>query len=335
MAKKAIRDTEYLGLSARIRAMENSLLTRERMDQLLEAHTDADAVKILQECGYPALDPRRPEEMDAALSKAREELWADLADSVPDGQILDAFRLKYDYHNAKALLKAAAVGTDPASMLLDMGRLPAAELRQAVAAEDWDSLPGKLGAAAAEAKEVLDATRDPQQSDLTLDRWYYAELLDLAAETGSGFFTGYVRLQIDAANLGALVRTLRMGKNADFLEGVLFPGGSVDTDAVVQVSENHGGGLAELYASTDLAQAAESGAEAVKGGSLTEFERRCDGALTDYLSGAKFVPFGVEPLLGFLAARETEYTNLRIALLGRAAGLPAQVIRSRLRDAYV
>jgi len=47
------------------------------------------------------------------------------------------------------------------------------------------------------------------------------------------------------------------------------------------------------------------------------------------------VPFGEAPLLGYLAARETEYTNLRILLLGRSTGLSADVIRSRLRASYV
>ena len=45
--------------------------------------------------------------------------------------------------------------------------------------------------------------------------------------------------------------------------------------------------------------------------------------------------FGEAPLVGYLAARETEYTNLRILLMGRGAGLPADVIRSRLRAGYV
>ena len=46
MAKK-IKDTEYLAISTRIRAMENGLLTREKMEQVLDARTDDEAVKIL------------------------------------------------------------------------------------------------------------------------------------------------------------------------------------------------------------------------------------------------------------------------------------------------
>ena len=221
---KKIKDTDYLAVSARVRAMENSLLTRERMEQVLEARTDEEAVKILQECGYPELDPARPEAMDAALSQVREATLADLSDGIPDARYLDIFKLKYDYHNVKALLKAEAMGTDAAHMLMDMGRVPVAELKAAMESGHLEELPPCLAAAAEEARSVLNTTRDPQLSDMTLDRWCYREMLEAAETTGSAFLQGYVQVQIDAANLRSLVRTLRMGNNSDFLPGVLFDG---------------------------------------------------------------------------------------------------------------
>ena len=334
MAKK-IKDTDYLVISARIKAMENGLLTRERMEQVLEAKSDEEAVKLLQECGYPALDAADPEALDAALSAAREETLSDLLDGAPDPRYLDVFKLKYDYHNAKAVLKAQAMGTDPDHMLMDLGRVPAKALRQAVESGELDELPPLLAAAAAEAGEVLDTTRDPQLSDIVLDRWCYRDMAAVAEATGSPFLRGYVAAQIDASNLRALVRTLRMGKGAEFLQGVLFEGGDLSPDSLLAVAAAGGSGLMELYAPTRFQQAAESGAEALKGGALTEFEKRCDDAVADYLDGAKFVPFGEAPLVGYLAARETEYTNLRILLMGRGAGLAPEVIRSRLRAGYV
>lgn len=334
MAKK-IKDTDYLVISARIRAMENHLLTRERMEQVLEARSDEEAAKILQECGYPDLDPTHPEAMDAALAAAREATLADLTDGAPDARYIDIFKLKYDYHNIKALLKAQAMGTDAAHMLMDMGRVSAAELKEAVETGHLEELPATLAAAAAEAREVLDTTRDPQLSDLVLDRWCYRDMLEAAEATGSAFLQGYVRIQIDAANLRALVRTIRMGKNAEFLRGALLEGGDVDPDTVLRISADQGAGLTELYGPTALGAAAEAGAEILKGGAMTEFEKLCDDAVADYLSGAQAVPFGEAPLVGYLAARETEYTNLRILLLGRSAGLAPDLIRARLRRSYV
>ena len=332
---KRIKDTDYLVISARIKAMETGLLTADRMEQLLAVHSDEEVSRILQECGYPAFSAGSQSEMDAALSAAREEILTDLGDTAPDPRYLDVFKLKYDYHNAKAILKAQAMGAEPDSMLMDMGRVPAQELKRAVQEGDDAELPSLLAEAIAEAKEVLETTRDPQLSDMVLDRWFYRDEMAVAEATGSAFLRGYVQSQIDAANLRALVRTLRMGKNADFLKGVLFAGGKVSEDAVLAVAESNGSGLTELYGSTDLSAAAEAGAAALSGGPLTEFEKLCDDAVSEYLAGAQMVPFGEAPLVGYLAARETEYTNLRILLMGRKAGLAPEVIRARLRQNYV
>lgn len=56
MANK-IKDTDYLAISARVRAMETTLLTAERMERLLEARSDEEVSKLLQDCGYPSWTP--------------------------------------------------------------------------------------------------------------------------------------------------------------------------------------------------------------------------------------------------------------------------------------
>ena len=62
------------------------------------------------------------------------------------------------------------------------------------------------------------------------------------------------------------------------------------------------------------------------------------GALVAVLrtaAGARRVPFGVEVALGYLIAKEAEWTAVRIVMAGRLAGLSADAIRERLRDTYV
>ena len=337
MAKR-IKDTDYLSLSARVRAMENDLLTAEQFEQLIAAKSDDEARKLLQSFGYGELEPAHPEAIDADLTAVRSEALTDLGAGFPDAGCLDVFKLRYDYHNVKALLKADAMGVGAGAMLTDLGRVPVGALWEdghAKNLRELDDLPGYLGDAAREGYEILSTTRDPQLSDIAVDRWYFRDMLETAERTGSEFLLGYVRLQIDCSNLRTLVRTLRMGKNADFLRGVLFDGGDIAPDELLRVSGNKGGGLAELYAPTPLASAAEEGAKAVGGGALTEFEKRCDDALGAYLDAASLIPFGEEPAIAYLAARETEYMNLRIVLMGRAVGVPADVIRSRLRAGYV
>ncbi|MBE6909341.1 MAG: V-type ATP synthase subunit C [Ruminococcaceae bacterium] len=334
MAKK-IKDVDYLGVSARVRALENELLTAEKLDQLLAAKDNDELSKLLQSFGYGELDPRHPEALDADLTAVRAEALEDLAAILPDPGLLDVFKIKYDYHNVKALLKAEAMNVSTDGLLADLGRVRVEELAAAVRENAVDNLPGCLGETVREGREVLSSTRDPQLCDVAVDKQYFRDMLQTAEETDSAFLAEYVRLQLDAVNLRTLVRTLRMGKNTDFLRGVLIAGGGVDPDELLRVCANGGNGLAELYAPTRLAEAAEEGAAALRGGLLTEFEKRCDDAVSAFLADTSLIPFGEEPVLAYLAALETEYTNLRIILMGRAALVPADVIRSRLRAGCV
>ena len=55
--RRSSKDTDYLFISARLRAMERNLLTGARMDRMVVAPTAADAAKVLQEIGYGEFSP--------------------------------------------------------------------------------------------------------------------------------------------------------------------------------------------------------------------------------------------------------------------------------------
>ncbi len=332
MAKK-LKDTDYLFISTYLHSRERDLLTNARMERMIDAPTVEEAAKVLVEIGYDEFDASSQRELGAVLAREQEKLFQDLYRFVPDKAVVDVFKVKYDYHNLKALLKARATGADAGRLLLDAGRVPAEDMRRAVMEGDYGSLPEALRQAAGEAGEVLSTTGDPQLSDFILDRAYYAEMLSAARATGSGFLTRYVQASIDAANLRGAVRTLRMKKGADMLRRVLVEGGTIRADSVQAAALN--GSLEDLYRPTNLRQAAELGMAAAGGGSLTPFEKACDDAVTAVAAGAKSVPFGVEAVVSFLAAKEIEFTAVRIIMSGRMAGIKGDIIRERLREAYV
>lgn len=330
----ANKDTDYLFISGRIRAMEHRLLSQERMERMLDAQTPMDAVKILAECGYPEVEEVTPSSIDRMLTEQRQKTLDDLYLDAPDRNIIDVFKIKYDYHNAKALLKAEALGIEADSLLTDAGRVPGEKLKEAVRASEFMGIPGALPAAIQEAREVLGNTRDPQRSDFVLDRAYFQDMFAMAKASESDFLAGYVRMNIDAVNLKSLVRTQRMGKDADFLRTVLFEGGNIDVGRMVSVISS-GAQLTDLYATSEFHDAAEAGAAAAQGGGLTRFEKLCDDAIMAYVRKAKYVAFGEATLVAYLAAKESELVAARIILTGRLAGLPADTIRERLRESYV
>ena len=323
------KDTDYLAISARIRAMENRLLNRERMERMIDARDNAEAMKILAECGYDAASG-----LDAALAKARGEVLRDMQQSAPDPRLVEVFQIKYDYHNAKAILKAQAKGSDPAGLLLSGGRYDGARLWEEWQRESLSGVTDTFRRAMQSAAAALEEERDPQRADLILDRACYEEMARLAKELESPFLQGYVRLAVDVANLRAAVRVHRMGREGEFLRQALLPGGNVSEQTI---ASSRGEALGEVFRSGPLAQAAELGGKLSQAGSgpLTGFERACDNAVTSYLAAARRVPFGEEAVIGYLYAREQELTAIRSIFAGRAAGLDGETIRSRLRETYV
>lgn len=328
------KDIDYLFLSARVKAMERNLLNRERLERMLDARTNEDAAKVLTECGYAEMPLVNQETLDQTLVDHQEQFLADLTLSAPDKRLIEVFKVRYDYHNVKVLLKSEAMGSEPDRLLNSGGRVSVAELAEGVRSGDMRGMPAILQTAVAQARDVLGATGDPQLADFVLDRAYFSDMFDLAKRVDSPFLEGYVRIAIDAANLRSVVRTMRMEKGPDFLRSVLFDRGNITTDRILNAL-SAGGSLEELYATSVLKNAAEAGVAALSGGPLTRFEKLCDNAVSSYLAGAKYVAFGEAPLIGYLAAKETELTAIRIVMMGRMAGLDTDTIRERLRESYV
>lgn len=323
---------DYLCLSAMLRARETKMISSAKLERMLEAATFEDAAKVVQDSGYEDMSTMSAKEIETVLNNKRKELFDEIANIVPQKELVDLFKLKYDYHNAKVILKSEAMGLDAFSLMSGSGRLDPAELKTLYEDEKYSYMPAGLGAAMSEAKEVLARTNNPQQADFVLDRAFFGELTELASKVGNDFVSGYVKMLIDSTNLKSAVRTMRMGKGADFLSMALIKGGNVADDRILAAPDKDS--IASMFTFSKLEKAAQLGAEAVDGGQLTEFEKACDDAVNSYIGGAKLVAYGPEAVVAYLSAIENEITAIRMVLTGRLADVKSSIIRERLRDMY-
>lgn len=330
--KKCVKE-KYLYLSAMLRAREAKMLSRDKAERMLDAASFDEAAKILTDCGYEDMSGMSAGQIERALITRRDAIFTEIARLSPDPETVDIFRIKYDYHNAKTLIKAEACELDRADLLSAAGRVAPEALITALTEERFTGIPSKLSEAMLEAKSALARTSNPQLADFILDKAYFVELLGAAERLGSPFMKEYAKILIDSANLRSAVRTLRMKKDADFLKAALVPGGGVDTGRVLAAAGS-GDALAALYTNGTLAFAAAKGAEAAAGGRMTEFELACDNAVSAYLTRARLIAFGDAPVIAYLAAIEGETSAVRMILTGRLAGIAPETIRERLRDYY-
>ncbi len=333
LSQKQIKDTDYICLSAMLRAKEARMLTKDRIERILYTPEFADAAKLLTECGYPDMSDMGIVQINAELEKHRSEVFAELAKSAPDPILVDVFRIKYDYHNIKVLIKSEAAEAAYKDLMSYAGRTEPEKLASLFFSDRLSQLPGTLGQAVSAGKSILARTGNPQISDIAVDRMYFTELLQIAKETKCDFLTDYVKMLIDASNLRAAVRMKRIGQDYRIMVDSLIEGGTVSVSRLLTALTSDED-LSLSFSSSPLAQAALLGAEAVFGAPLTPFERECDNALTSFLSGAKLIGFGPEPLIAFLAAVENEISTVRVIMTGKLNGIDPDVIKERLRESY-
>ncbi len=333
MSDKKISDQDYLYLSSLIRAREPQMLSVETMENMIDAPSFDDAAQLLSGHGYKDMSGMGAAQIETELAKHRTDIFRDLTDLVPEKGLIDAFRIRFDYHNAKVLIKAEGAASDGSYLLSDAGRFSPETLKEAYRKDDFSFLPTEFISAIVEAKSVLSRTGNPQLADFVLDKAYFAELIKVSESLSSPFLKSYVGALADAANIKAAVRTIRIHKDIDFLRKALVPGGSRSGELIAQAAMA-GDGLKSAFKGTVFEAAAAKGVEASRGGSLTEFELACDNAVIKHLQKAKYVCFGSEVVVVYLAAVEGEITSARMILTGKLSDVKPEKLRERLRDSY-
>ncbi|MCX7843049.1 MAG: V-type ATP synthase subunit C [Clostridia bacterium] len=332
-------DTTYAYAVSRIRAIERKLLDKGKLDRMVDARTAEEAMKVLAEADYGDAhsEPAETQEYEKLLINEHKKVYRLLKDIAPEPAAFDVFLVANDYHNIKVILKAEFSAQElNESILTETGSISIPSLRTIIRDRKMSDLPAIMRNAVFECIDVFGRTADPQMVDIILDKACFAQMKQMAESTGVGFLRDLIAVMIDLANIRTLIRVKRMKKPWDFLQKVLIPGGRIDMKLFVENADTPFENLSEMLKYTAYSQIAEEGLESFRNtGSLTKLEKLSDNFIMSFVKRAKFISFGIEPLVGYLMAKEYELKNVRIIMVGKINNISNDIIRERLRDAYV
>ncbi len=328
--------TDYVFACARIRSNEKYLLNSEKLNQMIEARTPEDACKILQDAHYgDEGDVIDATSYESALLKESDKLYALLHSLAPDAFEFNIFAYPFDYHNIKVLIKAEALGSDGTNLLMNGGSIDPIAMSVIVKERTLQSLTSHMRKALEESLDTLARTKDPQCVDLICDRECYRDILETAEKSKNKFILGYVNLLIDTINLKTFARCKRMDKDWNYFSLVYLQGGNISEKTFVSGYDEPLQQFATRITGSALSIAAEEGGVSFKDtGSFTSIEKLCDDALISYVKDAKYISFGIEPLIGYAVAKQMEIKSVRIILSGKLGGLSPELIEERVRETY-
>ena len=327
---------EYIFATAHIRSEEKHLLTGEQFRSMTETKKIDEVCKVLQDAGYGtesnALDSENYEEI---LRETEKEIFEDIRSLSKENEVFDIFSYPADYHNIKVLLKSEFLGVNRSDILMSSGTVSPETMTAAVHERNKSVMTEYMARALDEAIDNHARTKDPQAIDFICDKFCFMDVSRVAEKSGNDFVKGYVRLWIDTLNLKTFVRVRKMGQPWAYFNEVFIQGGNVDLQTFVSGYEEDIKQAAARFEAYDIHKAIEEGGEAMlKDGTFTTLEKLCDDALMEYVKGAKYITFGLEPMIAYLISRQMEIKCIRILMSGKAVGMDPQVIRERMRETY-
>lgn len=331
-------ENKYLYSVTRIRALETKLLDKAKIERMIEAKNAEEVIKILYETEYASSisEIKSAEDYETVLSKELSRTYELLKEISPVPELTNLYLLRYDIHNLKTLLKSSYLGEENDELLSGIGTIPVQKLKEMVKEKDFSGLHPMLAECAEEVVGEFTVNPDPQLIDVALDRCLYELMYKVAQDNKSSFLMDYISTQIDLINIKSLVRVKAIGYGRDFLKKVILSNGKLDYAFFSDVFDESLETLIDRLAYKDYGKVVEEGiSNYIKTKSLTKYEKLSDDFIFGLAKKGKYVAFGIEPLVGYLMAKENEVKIIRMIMVGKINEIPNELIRERLRDVYV
>lgn len=322
---------------SRIWVLETRLLDKAKVERMIEANSASEVLRILNETEYSNVSSKvkRPEDYEDILSAELKRVYDLVYEISPIKDVVKIMSLKYDYHNAKVLLKEKVLGKDLSSMLIKLGNLDLHEVKRKIDSDNLKSLNGTLGKGIQEAMKAFEETKDPQKIDIIIDKYMYKELVELNKSLNYKFIDNLVKAMIDSTNIRTLLRIKKQNKGRDFAQEVIVDGGAIDSGKLISLLNESPENIMSKLQSTIYSELIKEGFEGyITTESASLLEKLSDNYIMELMKDSKLVTFGPEKLLSYIYAKETEIKVIRIIMVGKLNNIAEEVIRERLRDIY-
>ena len=326
---RVIADPKRYGYAiGRVRVLETRLLGRGTYERLLDARDFDRQRRILADTVYAdhLEGAKTLDEIERGLDESLVELYEDFLEhaNLP-GPIVAYFRVRHDYENLKARLKAEALGIPVDGLLTPLGSVSPDVFRGAA-----EQLPSGVREAETRIRRALaddNGRLPPDAVEAAVDREMFTALSAIAESSGSTFVKHLAALEADLGNARAFIRSRIHGVPVSEVEPALVPGGAIPSSTFVALYrlplEEGVNRLASLRPLRGLDP--ETMADPAR------LDVAIDALVAREVRTHRVTSIGPNPVVAYVLARRAELTALRTIIIGTFAGVPVERLRERVR----
>ena len=338
---------EYAFANGRIKKLEKELLNKDILDRMIKSSDIVSALKILTESDLNeySFDFNNPSDFEDSLNQELLHTY-DIIKSISKVSTFNflyfTFASKYDFHNIKILIKSKSQKKEFSSDLISpIGTVNIEKLNSAIKEEKYEDIPDSFEFLIKKTFSEYNKFKDPEMIDFILDKERYIMIFNKIREieiieAEELFLKRFIKINIDLNNIVNCIRAKIRGEKKIFTKEFLIPEGDFKTENIIEIYDSPLSSWFEKLVYTDYKNIIELGVNYFqKNNSLMELEKLKDNFILNFSKIGKYITFGIEPLVGFITAKENDIKNIRIILSGKLNNQSPDEIKERVRDTYV
>jgi len=318
--------------NGRIAVLSTKLFGAEKFTRIAESTTAEEALKVLFESGYgngTVIDNANDYEL---LLKAELGSTVDTFKELSTNKHVTRYFLsKYDYLNAKVLMKCKYMRIDGKENCFECASIPVETMQKAINADEYKGFSPYM----AKALEYIDeqfslGNRTPRVIDVALDKAYYQELANSAKKSKLATLAAYHVYDVDTVNMMTLYRSKKAGFDKAVYEEMFVEGGKVAKQTLLTLwdvvdSNKVRDLLGEAY--KQFANVLLAGYEE---GSLAKAEQFASARKHAMLTENPDT-LTIAPLIAYFKNKTDEIDKIRFAFIGIKNDVDKETIKERLK----
>ncbi len=308
-------------------AVKEKLLLKEKLTRLCEVSID-EGFRILSESGFGAGVTDKTYEYEKLIQAESAELDAFIRLYAPSKVERAYFLLPYDFHNAKALLKAKVLGENPEKMLVSEGLVSVETLQTCIQENAYDALTHipALAKALQEGVGLLETEVSGMKLGALLERGLYEALTKTVKH--SPVLRKLLSAKIDMTNV---LIALRAG-DEELAKQQYLSGGTLTHERLQVLFTGDSETIRATFAKSMTSEFIELCLRAKeKNMPYVEAEKYRDALDVTSLERRRFDLVKNEPFLYYVYRKKAEIAGVRIVFACKFAGLDETQIKNRLR----
>ncbi len=312
-------------------AVKETYLLGDKLYKLCEANAE-EAFRTLRESGFGGgAEVSYVYDYEKLVAADDRDICSFIGEYAPTNAEKEYFLAPRDFHNAKAIVKAAYLGCDPAPMFAPDGIYAVELLKSCFENGDFTPLNPCLAEAMQKGLEAVSGEEEKSvagaEIGIIFERALYAHLSAVCRK--NGFLKKMIAQKADMTNIMTALRS----QTPEYAANNYVSGGKLSEGTLLKIFDEN----------PDNAERALDGTEykefyrlcfAAKRASLpmTEGERIADSVETLTLQKNRFELKRSQPFLYYVLRRKAQNADVRILIGGLLAGADEKEIQKRLRS---